>query len=121
LINDHFLSSGTAKDLAIIWCNCTNVECQRLVHNCEIPLRSPSFTKRPVTNLKASDSSNQHHMWFDSHLRPESNFHFQGPGYFKLGALLEGLRQLMSCKLALHVLVTFTEQVVSVQKPITLL
>jgi len=42
-------------------------------------------------------------------------------GYFKLEALVEGLRRLMSYKLALLVLVTFTEQVVSIQKHITLL
>jgi len=40
-----------------------------------------------------------------------------GPlGYFKLGALLEGLQRLMSYKLALHGLVTFTEQVVPKHK-----
>jgi len=38
-------------------------------------------------------------------------FIFGALGYFKLGALLEGLRRLMSYKLALHVLVTFTEEV----------
>jgi len=36
-------------------------------------------------------------------------FIFGALGYFKLGALLEGLRRLMSYKLAKHVLVTFTE------------
>jgi len=41
-------------------------------------------------------------------------------GYFKLEAHLEGLRRLMLYKLALHVLVTFTEQVVSIHKHITL-
>jgi len=43
-------------------------------------------------------------------------FIFGALGYFKLGALLEG----MSYKLALHVLVTFTEQVVPIHKHITL-
>jgi len=47
-------------------------------------------------------------------------FIFGAPGYFKSGALLEGLRQLMmSYKLALHVLVTFTEQVVPIRKYIS--
>jgi len=36
-------------------------------------------------------------------------FIFGTLGYFKLGALLEGLRLLMWYKLALQVLVTFTE------------
>jgi len=47
-------------------------------------------------------------------------FTFGALVYFKLGVLLEGLRRLMSYKLALHVLVTFTEQVVPIQKHITL-
>jgi len=42
-------------------------------------------------------------------------FSFSGP-YFKLGALWGG----MSCKLALHVFFTFTEQVVPIHKHITL-
>jgi len=45
-------------------------------------------------------------------------FIFGALGYFKLGTLLEGLRRLMSHKLALHVLVTFTEQVVPIWKHI---
>jgi len=44
-----------------------------------------------------------------------------GLGYSKLEALLEGLRRLMSYKVALHVLVTFTEQVVPIHKHITVL
>jgi len=44
---------------------------------------------------------------------------FGALGYFKLGGLLGGLRRLMSYKLALHVLVTFTEQVVLIHKHIT--
>jgi len=36
-------------------------------------------------------------------------FIFGAPGYFKLGALLEGLRRLMSYKLALHVLHSLKE------------
>jgi len=36
-------------------------------------------------------------------------FIFGALGFFKLGALQEGLRRLMSYKLALHVLVTFIE------------
>jgi len=48
-------------------------------------------------------------------------FIFGALGYFKLGALLEGSRRLMSYKLALHVLVTFTEQVVPIHKHIGLL
>jgi len=43
-------------------------------------------------------------------------FIFGALGYFKLGALMEG----MSYKLALHVLVTFIEQVVLIHKHITL-
>jgi len=39
-------------------------------------------------------------------------------GYFKFGALLEGLRRLMSYKSALHVLVRSTEQVVPIHKHI---
>jgi len=35
-------------------------------------------------------------------------------GYFNFGALLEGLRRLMSYKLGLHVLATFTEQIVPI-------
>jgi len=40
--------------------------------------------------------------------------------YCKLRALLGGLRRLMSNKLALHVIATFTEQVVPIRKHITL-
>jgi len=40
-------------------------------------------------------------------------------GYFKLGVLLEGLGQLRSYKLAPHVLVTFTEQVLPIHKHIS--
>ena len=48
-------------------------------------------------------------------------FIFGALGYFKLGARLEVLRRLLSYQLALHVLVTFTEQVVPpVLKHITL-
>ena len=47
-------------------------------------------------------------------------FIFGVQGYFKLGVLLEGSRRLMSYKLSLHVLVTFTEQVVPIHKHITL-
>jgi len=43
-------------------------------------------------------------------------FIFGALGYFKLGSLLEGLRPLMSYKLSLHVLVTFAEQVVPINK-----
>ena len=43
-------------------------------------------------------------------------FIFGALGYFKLGALMEG----MSYKLALHVLVTFIKQVVAIYKQITL-
>ena len=58
--------------------------------------------------------------WVKPMSKSEANFHFWG--YFKLGTLLEGLRvrRLMSCKIALHALVTFTEQVVPIQKHITL-
>jgi len=41
-------------------------------------------------------------------------FIFGALGCFNLGALLESLRRLMSYKLALHVLVTFTESVVPI-------
>jgi len=41
-------------------------------------------------------------------------FIFGALGYFKLGAPLEGLQRLMSYKSALHVLATFTEQVVPI-------
>jgi len=44
------------------------------------------------------------------------NIIFGALGYFKLVALPEGLQRLMSCKLALHVLVTFTEQVLPIYK-----
>jgi len=47
-------------------------------------------------------------------------FIFEALGYFKLGALLEVFRPLMSYKLALHVIVTFTEQVVPIHKHIIL-
>jgi len=47
-------------------------------------------------------------------------FIFRALGNFKLGALLEGLRRLMPYKLSLHVLVTFSEEVVPIQKHITL-
>ena len=47
-------------------------------------------------------------------------FIFGALGYFKLGAILDGLRRLTSYKLALHVLVTLTEQVVPIHKHITL-
>ena len=46
----------------------------------------------------------------------EANFHFWGPRLFQIGGLLEG----MSYKLALHVLVTFTEKVVPNHENITL-
>jgi len=42
------------------------------------------------------------------------NFHFRALGYFKFWAPLEGLRRLMSYKSELHVLATFTEQVVPI-------
>jgi len=48
-------------------------------------------------------------------------FIFGTLGCSKLGAPLGGLRGLMSCKLALLVLATFTEQVVSIRKHITVL
>jgi len=47
-------------------------------------------------------------------------FIFLARGYFKLGVFLEGSRRLMSYKLALYVLATFTEQVVPVRNHITL-
>jgi len=47
-------------------------------------------------------------------------FIFGALGYFKLRALLEGLRPLMSYKLAQCVLAAFTEQVVPIPKHITL-
>jgi len=47
-------------------------------------------------------------------------FIFGALGYFKLVSLLEGLRRLMSYKLALCVVVTFIEQVVPIHKHITL-
>jgi len=43
-------------------------------------------------------------------------FVFEALGCFKLGALLEGLRRLLSYRLALRVHVTFTEQVVPIYK-----
>jgi len=46
-------------------------------------------------------------------------FIFGALGYFKVGVLLEGLRRLMSYKLAKHVLVTFTEQVLPIHKHIS--
>jgi len=46
----------------------------------------------------------------------ESIFVSGDQGYFKLGVLLEGSRPLMSSKLAPHVFVTFTEQVVPIHK-----
>jgi len=48
-------------------------------------------------------------------------FHFRGPKLFYIGGLLEGLRRLVSYKLALDVLVTFTEHVVPIHKHITVL
>jgi len=45
---------------------------------------------------------------------------FEALGYFKLGALLEGSQRLMSHKLALHVLATFTDQVVPIHSHIIL-
>ena len=48
-------------------------------------------------------------------------FIFRALGYFKLEALLEGLRRLMSYKSELHVFVTFTEQVVPIHEHITVL
>jgi len=41
-------------------------------------------------------------------------------GYFKLRALLESSRRLMSYELALHVLAAFTEQVVPIHSHVTL-
>jgi len=48
-------------------------------------------------------------------------FIFGALGYFKSGAFLEGSRRLMSHKLALHVFVSFTEQVVPIHKRIAVL
>jgi len=45
-------------------------------------------------------------------------FIFGALGYFEFGVLLEGLRRLMSYKLAPHMLVTFTEQAVPIHKHI---
>jgi len=45
-------------------------------------------------------------------------FIFGALGYFRLGVLLESLRRLMSYKLALHVLATFTEEVIPIHKHI---
>jgi len=53
--------------------------------------------------------------------RKKQIFIFGALGYLKLEALLEGLRRLMSYKLALHVFVTFTEQVVPIHKHTTVL
>jgi len=39
-----------------------------------------------------------------------------GLGYFKLGAIVEGFGRLTSYKFTLHVLVTFTKQVVPIHK-----
>ena len=47
-------------------------------------------------------------------------FIFGALGYFKLGTPYESLRRLVLYKSALHVLTTFTEQVVLIHKPITL-
>jgi len=47
-------------------------------------------------------------------------FIFEALGYFTLGTLLEGSRRLLSYKLALHVLVTFTEQVFPIHEHINL-
>ena len=47
-------------------------------------------------------------------------FIFGALGYLKLGALLEGLRRLMSYKLAPYMLNTITEQVVPIHKHNTL-
>jgi len=46
-------------------------------------------------------------------------FIFGALGYFKFGALLDGLGRLISCKLALHVLVRYTEQFVLIHKHVT--
>jgi len=51
-------------------------------------------------------------------LQSRGEFSFSG-FYFRLGALLECSRRLLSYKLVLHVLVTFTEQVVLIHKHIT--
>jgi len=48
-------------------------------------------------------------------------FIFGALGCFKLGALLEGLRRMMSYKLAPNVLVTFICQVVPIHKRFTVL
>jgi len=53
-------------------------------------------------------------------MAPGTNFHFRGPRLFWIGAPIEGLQRLMSYKSALHVLTTFTEQVVPIHKHITL-
>ena len=41
-------------------------------------------------------------------------FIFEALGYFKFEGPLKGLRRMMSYKLTLHVLATFTEQVVPI-------
>ena len=53
-------------------------------------------------------------------LEAGANFHFWALDYRKLGAPLEGLRQLMPYNSALHVLATLTEPVVPIYKHITL-
>jgi len=53
------------------------------------------------------------------HLNQRRIFIFEAQGYFTLEALLESLRSLMSYKLALHAFVTFTEEVVPIQKHIS--
>jgi len=53
-------------------------------------------------------------------VRQRRIFIFGALAFFEFGALLEGLRHLMLYKLALHVLVTFTEQVVPIHNHITL-
>jgi len=65
-------------------------------------------------------------LWFDFPARysiackQRRIFIFGTLGYFKLGALLEGSRRLMSYKLGLQALATFTEKVVPIHKHITL-
>jgi len=71
-------------------------------------------TRKEMFKFKRVDSFTK-----EDELSSETNFHFRGPRLFQLGVFSEVLRRLMSWKLALYVLVIFSEQGVPIHKNFT--
>ena len=98
--HDDTVSNAFSSEVIWIYCNHRNKSSSNWAYQPTPNLTLPLFT---------AVTSSQRRI-----------FIFGALGYFKLGALLEGSRRLMSYKLALQVLAIFTEQVVPVQKHIAL-